>query len=814
VGSILHDIKYSLRALARSPGLTAAAVMTLALGVGANTTVFSWVRGVLLEPLPGVSEPGRLRVLSGRSPSDDTVAFSYPEYRDFAALGNVFEGVLAQRWANVALGARRHEPARQLSSALVSGNYFDVLGVRPALGRGFRREEDAGRGSPAAAVLSHGLWERSFHRDPGIVGAAVTLNGRPYTVVGVAPDGFFGSFLGVGVDLWIPLSQTGHIEPGGDRLENRGDRWLLAIGRLRAGVRDAQARETVSAEAARLSRDFPKFSRGYAVRLSTLGRSPWGVPEILRPILLALAALVSLVLLIACANLSSLLLSRAIGRRREIAVRLALGAGRWRLARQLLTEGLVLALLGGAAAVLLTFWTSGLLLTFVPATDRPVRLDLGVDASVLAFAFGAAALSSLLYGLLPALQASRPAVAADLASESGSVVVSRGRARLRAGLVVAQVAFSLVLLVSAGLFLRSLAASRALDPGFDGRRLLLIGIDLHPLGYAPPRGLDFFDRLLERARSIPGARDAALARRVPLGFGGTGSNSVEVEGYAPKPGEELMVAYNSVSAGYFRAMAIAVRRGREFDPSDREGAAPVVVVNETFARRYFAGREAVGGRVHWNGTWRQVVGVMADGKYRSLDEAPLPYLWVPLAQVYRPGVVLHVRTTDDPAGLTPAVREAIRQLDPNLPLLEVQTMEQHLQEALLAQRIGSSLLGVLGLIALAIAVVGLYAVASHAVAERRREIGVRMALGAAPRQILERFLGQSVRLVGLGVAIGLAAALAVTRLFASLLTGIEPTDPAAYAGVIVLVLSIAAAATYLPARRATRIDPIRALRQD
>lgn len=809
-----QDLKYSLRTLAKSPGWTAVAVLTLALGVGANTTVFSWVRGVLLDPIPGASEPGSLRALYGVSTSGETVGFSYPSYRDLAERKGVFEGLLAQRWVSLALGVRRGGSPQTLSGALVSGNYFEVLGVRPALGRSFRPEEDGGRGAPPVMVLSHSLWERTFDSDPTIAGKAVTLNGQPFTVVGVAPEGFLGSFLGIDVDAWTPLAQTGRLEPGGDRLEQRSDRWLLCLGRLKKGVTEAETQAALAAEAGRLSREFPDSARGYEIRAATLGKSPWGAPDFLRPVLLTLLALVGLVLLITCANIANLLLSRAMGRRREIAVRLALGANRFRLVRQFLTESLLLALFGGTLAVVLTFWTAGLLLSFLPPTGRPVRMDLAVNESVLLFALVVSTVSSFLFGLLPALQASRSAIAGDLASTSGSVAGVRGRARLRGALVVIQLALSLVLLVAAGLFLRSLAASRDIDPGFDSRRMLLVGADLFPLGYSPERGLAFYERLEDRARAIPGVRGAAIARRVPLGFGGSGSSVIEVSGYAPKTGEEVMVRYNIVSAGYFRTMGTVLRQGREFERSDREESLPVAVVNEAFARRYFAGRDPVGGRLRWNGTWRQVAGVVADGKYQRLDEAPLPFMFFPLAQAYRPQGMLHLRTAGDPAAAFLAVREVFRQLDPNLPILSVQTMEQHLQEALLAQRVASGLLGVLGLMALLIASVGLYGVAAYAVADRLREIGVRMALGAAPREILRTFLAGGLKLALLGVAIGLAAALAVARLMSSVLPGVQPSDPVAYAGVILVVTAIALAATYLPARRAARVDPIEALRHE
>ena len=813
--AIARDVRYAIRNLARSPGWTAAAVLTLGLGVGANTTVYSWVRGVLIDPIPSATEAGRLRVVYGIGPSGDTLPMSYPNYREVVARTGVFAGVVAQRWVNLALGASSGQPPRRLSGALVSGNYFDVLGVRPSLGRAFAGNEDAGAGAPPVAVLSHLLWTRSFGSDASIVGKAISLNGRPFTVVGVAPAKFYGGFLGVGVDVFVPMAQVGRLEPGGDRLEDRGDRWVQLLARLKPGVTDGQARAALAAEAVREAREFPAFNEGSSIGLATLSQSPWGAPEVLRPVLLTLSALVALVLLIACANIANLLLARALGRRHEVAVRLALGADRGRLVRQFLTESLVLGALAGTAAFLLTFWTSGLLLSFMPPTGRPVRIDLAVDASVLLFAFAASAVSSVLFGLLPALQASRATIASDLASETGSIGGAWGRARLSGTLVVAQIALSLVLLVAAALFLRSLSAARSMDPGFDVRRMLLVEFDLFPLGYTKERGVALFDSLQERVRALPGVREAAIARRVPLGFGGSSSGSVEVDGYMPSRGEQVNISFNYISAGYFRTMGIPVRRGREFAGADRDGAPPVVVVNETFARRYFAGREAVNGRIRQGSSdWLTIVGVAADGKYRSIGEAPVPYLFFPIAQVYRPGVVLHVRTREEPTSVVAPVRAVVRQLDPNLPISGIQTMDEHMQEAFLAQRIASGLLGVLGLLALAIASVGLYGIAAYAVAGRRREIGVRMALGASPGRILKGFLAGGLRLAAVGAGIGLVAALSGTRLLARLLPGIRPTDPIAYAGVALVVAAIAIAATWLPARRAAGISPMEALRNE
>ncbi len=807
----MHDLRYSLRSLLRSPGWTAAAVLTLALGVGANTTVFSWVNAVLLDPIPGTSEPSRLRVLYGTSKSGDAISLSYPVYREIAARTDAFSGVVAQRAVALALGARTGEPPQRIWGAVVSGGSFEVLGVRPLLGRFFRPEEDAGPGSPPVVVLSESLWSRHFGSDPAIVGKSVPINGAPFTVVGVAPADFIGSLLGLSTDLWAPLAQSPRLEPGGGRLEDRGDRWLTSVARLAPGVDEARANRALEVEAARIGRE--DGYEGYGFRVAALSKSPWGGPLVLRPVLLTLLALVGLVLLTACANVSALLLSRAVGRRREIAVRMAIGAGRGRIVRQLSTESLLLAALGGLAAVVLTFWTSGLLLSFIPPSGRPIRLDLAVDGRVLAFAFAAASVSSVLFGLLPALRASRSSLVADLAGEFGAIGGARGRSRLRQGLVVAQVALSLILLVAAGLFLRSFVGAQNLDPGFGARKALIVGIDVFPLGYSKDRGRLLFDELVERAGALPGVESAAVTRRVPLGFSGSSSSSFEIEGYTPAPGEELMAKYINVGPGYFRTLQIGLR-GREFEPADREGAPPVAIVNETFVRRYFPNGDALGKQFGFFGERRTIIGVARDGRFQTFTEKPAPFLYVPLGQLYRPTVALVLRTSGDPGRLLPAVRGILGELDPNLPVGETQTMEQHILEALIAQRIGSSLLGLLGLLAGAIAGVGLYGVAAHAVAERRREFGVRMALGANPTAILRGVLAHGMRLTAMGVGLGLGGAFAISRLLASQLPGVSPTDPVVFGGMAITLASIALLATWLPARQASRLDPMTALKAE
>ena len=811
MSGFLNDLRSVPRLLARSPGLAAAAVMTLALGVGANATAFSWVRGVLLDAVPGASNPASLRVVVARTRAGEPARLSVLDYRDLARRTDVLEGMLAQQWTSVALGAPGGPHATNAAGAIVSDDYFRVLDVRPVLGRGFRPGEDRDPGA-AVAVIGHALWERAFDADPAAIGRTVTLNGAPFTVIGVAPRGFYGSFLSIGVDLFVPLSQVARFDPAGDRTKDRADRWLLPLARLRAGVSTAAARGALTAEMRRIDRDYPGLHDGYGIDVTSLAGSPWGAPAELGPIVLALAGLAALVLLAACANVANLLLGRALARRREIALRTALGASRWQIARLLVAESVALALLAGAAAAASTAWTSRLLLAFLPPTGFPIRMTLGLDASVVGVAFGAALLAALLFGLLPGLHAARGTIAADLGSSSVSVAGPRDAGRLRRALVAAQVALSLVLLAAGGLFARSLAASRRIDPGFETRRLLLVGVKLFPAGYDENRGRAYLDRLVEETRALPDVRDVALARRAPLGFGGFPAADARVEGYATPPGEEMRVRYNAISPGYFETVRTRLVGGREFVSTDRADAEPAAIVNQAFADRYFAGRDALGGRVFALGVWRRVVGVARDSKYEKLDEPHRPFLFVPLAQSPSDEVVLHARTDGDPALAAPRVAELMRRLDPNLPAFEVQTIAEHLGEELFGQRLGTALLAVVGLLVLAIAGLGLYALAAYDVAERRREIGVRLALGAAPARLVAGILARGMRLVGVGAAFGLAAAALVGLLLRGELTGISPLDPAALAGAGLLVAAIAGLATYLAARRAALLEPVAALR--
>jgi predicted permease len=522
---------------------------------------------------------------------------------------------------------------------------------------------------------------------------------------------------------------------------------------------------------------------------------------------------VGLVLLIACANVANLLLARASARRREIAIRIALGAGRGQLLRQLLTESLLLALLGGALGIVLAYWSWDLLLSFMPRVDLPIGLQgSGLDWKTMGYTFALSLLTGLIFGLAPALEASRRDVVSALKDESAGIAAGKGR--LRHGLVIAQVSLSLLLLISAGLLLRSLFNAHAVNTGFVAQGVWLGSFDLFPNGYTPETGREFQKQLLERVAAVPGVESASLARRVPLGFGGSSGTSIEVEGYQPGKEEPPFVNYNNVAPNYFRTMGIEVLQGRDFTAQDLKGTPGVTVVNETMAQRYWSGRQAVGGRVRFGNDWLTVAGVVRTHKYRALNEAPRPFMYVPLQQWYRPDTTLHVRTAGDPAALTASIRAVVRGLDANLPLFNVTTLQNHIGAATFTQRLGGYLLAVFGALALVLAAIGVYGVMSFSVNQRAREIGIRMALGAGRPNILLMVLREGVVLVAAGLGIGLTIALAAANAIKALLLNVSARDPLTFAAVPLLLAGVALLATYVPARRATRVDPLVALRYE
>ncbi len=805
---VLQDLKFAWRMFARRPAFSAIAVLILGLGIGANATIFAWMKSILLSPLPSVSRQQQLIAIRGTTPTRDQLSLSYPNFldlRDSHAAG--LQDVMAFRI--LPMNLRANDQPIRVFGELVSPNFFEFLGVKPALGRGFTIDEGKTPGRDPVAVISHELWGRIFGSDPSIVGRAVTLNGHAFTVIGVAPPGFAGSAAGVVLDLFVPVTMQKEVM-GGDRLTLRGNSWLEVFGRRTEGATLAEARSSLIVAGQRQAQAYPDANAGRGLFAVPLWQT--GASGLLLPVLATLMAVVGTVLLIACANLAGLLLTRAAGRQREIAVRLAVGANRWRLVRQLLIENLVLAVAGGIAGVMLSYWTSGLLAAFIPRTPYPVRFATTVDASVVAFAALLTMVTAVLSGLVPALRGSRLDISGSL-KESTLTTTGRG-GWLRQTLVIGQVALSLVLLVCASLFVRSLGNARTMDPGFSARQALLASIDLLPNGYDEIRGAAFLNQLLERVSALPHVKAASVAQSVPLDIGGGRDMAFNPEGYVASPGEEITAYYNRVGPNYFGAMGIDIVEGRGISDRDVKGQPAVVVINETIARRYWKGRSAVGGIVRFGSGPVTVVGVARDGKYSRLQELPRNFMYIPVMQNWRSDTVLHVRTDVEPTSVLPALQAEIKRLDSNLPLFDVRTLEEHLTLSVFIPRMAGWLLGVFGILGLLLALVGLYGVVAFSAAHRTREIGVRMALGAARGEIVRMVLRQGVSLTCIGLGIGVALAWIAGRLIAGQLLGVSGTDPLTIAGTAGLLLLVAICACSLPALRAAALDPLKALRRD
>jgi predicted permease len=795
------DVRYAARSLRRSPAFALAAILTLALGIGGTTVIFSIINAVLLRPLP-VEEPGRLIALTGTDERGrSSSSFSYPEYLRFRDEGRALAGLAAFSFESFSL--RGPEGPVAVAGSLVSGNYFDVLRVRPAVGRFFLPEEGA-RGAAPVAVLSWAAWQSRFAGDPGIVGRAVVLNGKPVTVVGVAPRGFGGTINVLSFDLWLPLEAYPQLVAS-FRLDHPGHSFLQLAGRLAPGATIPQARSEL---AGRLRAPFSPEGRTLKdVRVAPLT----GLPGEGRAGVMGAGALLMtvalLVLFIACVNVVGMLLARASVRRREVAIRLAVGAGRGRLVRQLLTESVLLWLLGGAAGLLLASWLGRAIPALLPPLPEAARLalDLGVDARVLAFALGISLLSGVGFGLAPALQATRPGAVPAL--RSGGQVEGRRGSRLRDAFVVGQLAVALLLLVSAGLFLRSLWHSRVADPGFDPDGVVAAGIDLDLHGYKDDQGRAFFHQLAARLREVPGVESVGLATAVPLS-GMENRTTVTAGGT-----EERSLGYTVVSPGYLKTLRIPLLRGRDFADADAPGAPPVVIVSEALAREYWPGQDPVGKQLRTGAEPMEVIGVVRDVQDQTMGQRPSPFMYLPLTQSYEPAATVLVRGRGGPGAALAAVRREVHALDPNLPLMMELPLRQMIV-SLAPQPLLATLIGGFGVVGLILASVGVYGVVAYLVAQRTKEIGIRMALGAARRDVLRLVMGRGARLALVGMAIGTAAALGLTRFLRGLLVGVTPADPATFAGVVILLGAVVLLASWLPARRAARVDPMTALRSE
>jgi macrolide transport system ATP-binding/permease protein len=806
---ISHDLRYGWRLMVRRPAFTVIAIAMLGLGIGTSVTIFSWLQ-TALQPIPGVADRDRLVMLQGTTRTRNDLSTSYPNLVDYRERRPAsITDMAGQAFAplNITIG---RSPQR-IYGLIVTGNYFDMLGVQPMLGRGFLPEEDRAPGQAPVIVFGEGFWRRQLGGDRSIVGKAVTVNGRPFTVVGIAAPGFRGAMPHLAADAFVPMMMQASVRSG-DKLTNRFDGWLQPVVKLAPGVTRERAQADMQAVVRQVRAD--RAAEGEAsVRLV----EPWRSSDVTVAVTAVIAAQLGvalIVLVIACANVASLLLARAAGRQKETAVRLSLGAGRLRLLQQVLVESTLLAVGGGVVGVAVAYWSAGLMQGFVPPTPLPVNLAASLDGRALAFALGLTAVSVFVFGLVPALQGSATSVVASLKDSAASVTSSRSRTRLRSGIVVCQVALSVLLIVCAALFLRTLRHASAIDPGFSTRRALLATVDLLPAGYDRARGAVFLQTLLARLRELPGVEAATTVRRMPLGLTGVSDSSFEAVGYIPAPGEEMSTDFSNVGSGYLATMGIRLVEGRDIADGDVAGARDVVVINETLARRYFAGRRAVGGQLKFFGRTFHVVGIARDGKYGSIGEPPRSAIYVPVQQIYVPDAVLVLATSGDPLTVLPAVQAAVRQLDPNVPLFEVRTMAEHLEFATFVQRTAASVVTGLGVVALVLAAVGLYGVMAWSVALRTPEIGMRVALGASRRDIVRLILGQGARIAALGLVLGLGLAVAVTRMLRGLLVGVTPTDAVSYVLTIVVLALVAMGAAALPARRAARMDPLTALRHD
>jgi predicted permease len=813
--SLLQDLRFGIRTLLKNPGFTAVAVLTLALGIGGNTTVFSWIRAVLLNPLPGVEHSERWVAVETVMPNGEYHTSSYPDYRDFRDQNHVFSSLIGFELVGVDMSIRNQAPPERVWGLIVTENYFDTLGVEPAMGHAFHAEPNQALNSEPYIVLGNGLWQRLFGSDRNIVGRTVHINGHPFTVIGVAPRNFYGTISGVEAQYFVPMMMQPVVLPGED-LAQRSPTFVHIMGRLRPDATLAQAQAEISAIAEHLEKEYPNpnTAQGAGVYVAPVWKAHYGVQDFLRSVLAFLMVVAVLVLLIACVNVANLLLARATVREKEMAVRAALGAGPRRLIRQLLVESLLLAFAGGTAGIFLALWSVNLLAVFMPPAHLPIALNVNVDASVLAFTLTLSLVTGLVFGLAPAWQISRANLSDSLKTSTRTTSAGGGGHRLRDVLVVSEMVLATVLLVAAGLLLRSLHKAEAVGPGFNIKDVTLAAFDLRGSGYSDDRAVEFYDHLLEKLRANPAVESASLERFVPLWFTGRGYSTAEVENYTRKPNEDMGIDFNVVGPGYFRLTQISLVSGRDFSERDRKGAPRVVIVNQTMANRFWPAQEATGHRVHIWGDWRTVVGVVRDSKYHRMNELPEPFIYFPQLQADGTDANILVRSRLPTAAVINAVRSAAQSVDSKVQPLETDNLDGLLKVSMFANRTAASLASVLAILGTLLAALGIYGVLSYSVNQRMREIGIRLALGAQRQHVLRLVVGHGLRLALWGVAVGGLAASAITQGMGSLLFGVSAADPLTFAIVVLAVTAVAILAAYLPARRAMRVDAMIALRYE
>jgi len=805
---LMKDIHYALRMMRRSPGFSILAILCLTLGSGATTAVFSWMEGILLRPFPLIAAQDRLVAITGQDRTGRT-DISWPDLLDLRKNCSLVQAFIADRivGTTLSIGAR----AEHAAGSVVSANYFQALGVRPILGRAFEASDETGRNAHPVTVISYQTWKERHRGDPNIIGKTQMLNGVQHTIIGVAPPGFNGTFVGYSFQFWVPASMEELFDAGGYKLENRGARWIEGFALLKPGVTIQQAQTEISAIARRLETEYPATNRAHSIKLYPLWQTPFNGAGTMLPTLRVSLVVACFVLLIACANVGNLLLFRSFGRRHEMTVRLSLGAGRRRLLKQLLTEGLILAALATCGGFAIAYWCRNLMTMLFPRPGLVVNLPAEIDWRVLALSAGVCLVSTLLFGLVPAMQASKIDLAVAMKSDSGGALGGRGKAWVCCSLVLVQVSLSFVLLITAGLLLKSVRAMRDADPGFSEDRVLTTSVDMIAAGYDTLRIKSFEDRLLDGIQAMGRVESAAFARVTPVTYKTYSSAPIGIEGHEIPPGEQPVVEYDEVGPGFLATMGIPLMSGREFTRADNETARLTAVVNGTMARQFWPGEDPVGLRFQTKGQWLSVVGVARDSKYSGLLETAKPFFYVPMRQSTM-GQTLEIRTSLAPEVMARALTGELKALDANLAPAEVITMREQVHRMTWSQRAAVILLMIFGGIALFLAAIGLYGVISYNVSQSTKELGLRIALGANSSDLMRFVISYGLALTSIGVVLGGATALGLTRLLGYLLYKVSPRDPLTFGSALAVMTIASLAACLIPAWRAMRIDPMRALR--
>lgn len=807
--NLWQDIRYGARMMMRKPVVTLAAVLSLGLGIGSCSIIFTWLRAVYLRPLPGVANSGSLVTINASYGPREGYSNSYLDYQHYRDHAEVFDGVIGHEFVMYNVSSNRTPEV--ITGSPVTGNYFDVLGVRPHLGRTFRPDEDQAEGRDAVAVISYSLWQRRFAGDPAVPGKSIHINSVPFTIIGVAPQGFAGVYGGLAQEIWIPMKMNNRVAGAGSQVTDANS-WFQIMARLKPGVSIEQASANLVSVSRQIRDSYRKSDKGFAAKVYPLHRAQRGLQSGLFPFVSILAVVVGLVLLIACLNVANLLLARAAERTKEITVRLALGASAGRLLRQLLTESVMLSMLGGILGLVLTLLFGDSLNKLVPIPGIALGLDMQTDSGIVLFLFAISMACGIGFGFAPAWLVSRTSIATTMKEQAGGVVGGGGQ-WLRNGLVVAQIALSLMALVGAGLFGRSLNNALSMSPGFEVEHALIAEVNPDLSQYSVDRGKRFYAELIGQLRRTPGVKSATITSFIPLsGSGGGNTRRIEIEGRPVDPDRPLSVVTDMHGPGFFSTMGIPMLLGREFGDQDGAGAPRVAVVNETFVKQLLPGRDPIGARLKVGREEYSIVGVSKDHKYRNLQERASPCLFVPIQQSYAGSAIVVVRGTSSNSGLLPALRNAVASLDADMPLARPMSLAENVAASFAEQRITTILLSAFSIVAVVLALIGLYGIMSAFVGARVREIGLRMALGADRGNILTMVLRRGVVLVAIGVAVGLVLTGFLTQLVVSMLYGVGAFDVPTFGGVALTLIAAGGVACWIPARRAASVDPMTALR--